>query len=220
MEKVYPCLTFTVSLDLKVMKVKAYLSILCIVAAMAAEAGSIDWHEGVLVLKNKEVHVGQLTIQPALNVILLQSDHGSAYYHFDQVDYLTFYDEVNKLSRKFLSVSFGEEIKPNYQLCEVVVAGQISVIRKPISTYVPAVEDVGSYDYFTLENEHIERLTQFRRKVIPSMEASSSKERLKLFMRENGLDPNRNSDAIRLIEYYNDGKVTSTPGPRKHKAFF
>jgi hypothetical protein len=50
------------------------------------------------------------------------------------------------------------------------------------------------------------------------MEASCNKSQLKSFMREKGLDPNDNKDALRLIEYFNDGAIAVTLPSQKQAA--
>lgn len=169
-------------------------------------------------LKDNKVLVGRVTIQPALNVILFQSEDRSAFYQLDRVDYVTYHDQDANLSRKFLSLSLPANDRNSHHLYEVVLSGRISVIRKPRSAYIPEVTDVGSFDYFVMENGRAIELTQFRKKVFPAMEASCNKSQLKSFMREKGLDPNDNKDALRLIEYFNEGAIAVTLPSEKHTA--
>lgn len=183
-------------------------------------AESVNWRQGILVLKDQQVLVGNVIVQPALNVILFSTGTQSTFYHLDQVEYVTYHDPTAGLKRKFISLP-GDQKKGDrmFQLYEVVLMGRIAVIRKPIhTTYIPAVDDVGSFEYFVLENEQLVQLTQFRKKIFPGMEASYSAGSLKLFMRRKRLDPNRNSDAIRLIEYYNDGTIASESKLREKKS--
>jgi len=198
--------------------VRRYSFLLFLIITTSTYAESIKWHDGVLVLKNNDVLVGRLTIQPALNVILFQSEDQSAFYQLDKVDYVTYHDQEANLSRTFLSLSLAENGRTLNHLYEVVLRGRISVVRKPRSAYIPEVTDVGSFDYFVLENGRAIELTQFRKKVFPSMEASCNKSQLKSFMREKGLDPNDNKDALRLIEYFNDGAIAVTLPSQKQAA--
>lgn len=198
---------------------RSYLLLLLVVLAMTADAESVTWHEGVVVLKNREVLVGHLTIQPGLDVVLFRSDNHSSFYRFEAIEYITYNDTEVGLSRKFLSLSANDKNGQGFQLYEVVVPGKISVLRKPTTTFLPAVADVGSFEYFVMENSTVVQLRAFRKIIFPSMEAAYKKDQLKMFMRENRLDPNRNSDAIRLIEFYNEGVIAAS-SPRKNRFFF
>jgi hypothetical protein len=151
--------------------------------------------------------VGDVTIQPALDVVLFRAGDCSSFYHVKDVDYVTYHDTEANLGRKFVALKFSHKGLLIPQLFEVVVSGKLSVVRKPASTYVPAVDDVRAFDYFIVKEGNVVEITEFRKKIFPLIAASCSRACLKVFMREKQIDPGRNDDALRLIEYYNNGSI-------------
>lgn len=191
------------------------LILFLVLAGTTGQAKSITWHDGVLVLKNDKVLVGEVIIEPALNVVLFRSGDQSSYYPSPEINYVIYHDKDADLNRKFMSVATEQAGREINELYEVVLRGEISVIRKPRSANIPALADVGNFDYFVLEDSNqVVKLSQFNKKVFPTIEASFSKQQLREFMHEKKLDPRRITDAIQLIQYYNDWAMVSASAER------
>ena len=187
-----------------------FLILLFAVAGTYANGKSVPWHDGVLVLKDHQVLVGEVVIEPAFDVILFRSEDHSSFCAIDKVDYVVYHDAVAGLNRKFLALQTENRARDAFQLYEVVIQGPLSVVRKPRGSYIPDLDDVNSFEYFVLNGEHsLVRVSRFNKDVYPTIEAYFTKAQLKSFLHQRKLDPQRLPDALRLIQHYNDWRMAS-----------
>ena len=191
--------------------VRRYLFLLSFLAIGVAYGKHISWSEGVLVLRDHQVLVGEVVIEPALNVVLFRAEGSSTFYATEKVDYVVFHDPIAGLNRMFLARQSSGPSHPSTELYEVVLRGPLSVLRKPKGSRVPALTDVNSFDYYIVSGESVElvKLSQFNRKVLPIIESHFSKTQLKEIVRAQKLNLGRMSDTIRLIQYYNDWSTST-----------
>jgi hypothetical protein len=114
------------------------------------------------------------------------------------------HDNDVRFPRKFLSLQQEEHGRLVNKLYEVVLQGELSVIRKPRGTSLPHTNDVHSYDYFIKDNATIIRFSDFRKRILPVIESYYSPKPLMKFLNEEQINPSLPSDVIRLIDIYND----------------
>lgn len=180
------------------------ISLLFMISFTSIAKDNLAWVQGLVVLKNKEVKVGELIIQPALNLVLFRNDKQVTYFLYDKVLYIRFHEAGEQLIRKFISYSTTDTEKGGVcTLYEVVTEGLITVIRKPKGAMLPHVADPYGYEYFTLHNNRIEPLINFPTLILPEIESFFGKSQLKHILRKEKIDPRQPDGAIRLIDLFN-----------------
>ena len=188
-----------------------FLIVSTILASLQASATiPVRWVEGVIVLKNREVKVGEMIIQPSLDMVFFRSEEGASFFPAGKVQYIRFRDEEKSIIRKFISV----EAKTEAHLYEVVTDGSLAVIRKPKGSTVPTITDPYGFDYFILMGSEMIGFSGFKKGVFPVIEQFYGKDRLSDLMRKEELSFEYPSDIIRLVVFYNeDTRLVTTLFP-------
>jgi hypothetical protein len=164
----------------------------------------LQWHEAVVVLNDHEVLVGQVVIQPSFDIVLFKSGSERTYYPVSKISYINMREEGVNVPRKFVTHTERENGHSVVSLYEVVLQGEISVLRKPNGKTLPDFDDAFSFNYFTKDDASILKLASFKRKVYPRIERFYSEKGLSQYLRKENLDPSSPADAIKLIEMYNE----------------
>jgi hypothetical protein len=165
---------------------------------------SLSWYQAVVVLDNNDVIVGEIVIEPSLDVVLVKAGNQRTFYPASRISYINLHDNDVKFPRKFLSLQQEEHGRLVNKLYEVVLQGEFSVIRKPRGASLPHANDVHSYDYFIKDNASIIRFSDFRSRILPVIENYYSPKPLMKFLNEEQINPSLPSDVIKLIDIYND----------------
>jgi hypothetical protein len=169
--------------------------------AEAFSASDAEWFEGSLVLKSRKVLRGQLSLEPQYNVVLFKVGEEMMVFPAHKVESFYYYDGEENINRKFVSLQQRLGAFTQHQLYEVVVYGEISVLRRQrVLSHAIHIE-VQDYEYFIRSNEGLIPLRKFRSRVYPEMRQRS--ESLVSYVRENRLNPNIPADAIRIIDFFN-----------------
>lgn len=177
---------------------KAVFIIICLSLFSSAMADS-GWYRGSVVLRNREVLVGEIQYTPAYDAVFIRNDGHVQAYNSNQIRSFYFFDAAEGVNRKFMSIDRTAEGKPSV-IMEVVIVGKVGVLRAvhcPMKNAMPAARD---YDYYILTNHRLLALCRFRSKLYPSLCASPG---FRDSIRRKRLNPNENGDAIRIIAYYN-----------------
>jgi len=101
-----------------------------------------------------------------------------------------------------MSLKIEDGIQIRHQLYEVVVSGDVNVLRRKKFDAFSADVGVADYNYFTLYNHELTPLNKFHRKIFPHLR-SRSKEQLQEFISTNKLPTSQLANSIRIIEFYN-----------------
>ena len=175
--------------------------ILIFLSSQATLAQSPVWYEGSLVLKTNEVVVGKLSVHPVHDIVLCKTEDALMVYTADKVQSFYFFDVQSNLNRKF--ISFQEKINAftTHALYEVVLSGEIKVLRKLIADFADPDNHRDSYHYFVRLREEIISINKFRSKVYPHLISASGS--LSRRINETGWNPNVHADIILIIDYYN-----------------
>lgn len=155
------------------------------------------WYEGVIVLSSEEVLTGQVAIHVDHDIVLYKSGEKVEVYPAHKVRNIFFYDQKADINRKFISLGQYRQNIKEYKLYEVVLRGELTVLRKE-KRY--AKNQHNDFAYYIKYKDRILSLKQFRNRIFPSMR---SNDELSLFMRSEHLNPNLAKDAILLIKFYN-----------------
>jgi hypothetical protein len=185
--------------------VKRYL-IFCLLLLNAAFvfAGEMVWHEGSVVLKTKEVLVGEISVEPTYDLILYRIDDKVEVFPAHKILSLYFYDESANINRKFISIK-QEGIFNRHQLYETVVCGEVSIYRKQKAWTRNFPSDADGFNYFVSYRDQVIDIHKFRDRVYPYL-LESAGSLLSVFMDENNLNPNLSANTITIVHFYNNLK--------------
>lgn len=181
----------------------AFFAFLIFTGTISYAKTTLEWHEAVVVLNDSEVLVGEVVIEPSLDMVLFRSGEIRTFYPAAQIKFINIHDEGVKFPRKFISLPSEERGRFASKLYEVVLQGELSVIRKPRGGSLPDMDDVLSYDYFVKQDDSITKLSDFRKKIYPVIQQYYAEKRLLFSLDDEQLNPNSSSDAIKLIQMYN-----------------
>lgn len=182
------------------------LIFLFVIANFVAHSRStLQWYEAVIVLNDHEVLVGEVVIQPSFDIVLFKSGSERTYYPVSKINYINIHEEGVNVPRKFIThVDHREQGRSFVHLYEVVLQGELTVLRKPNGKSLPEFDDVYAYDYFIKEDASVIKLADFKRKIYPRIERYYSSKQLIHYLRKEKLDPGSPADAIKIIDMYND----------------
>ena len=164
----------------------------------------VKWNQGVIVMPDGKVRQGELAFQVS-EIVLFRVAGEVTVFPANKIRSFRYYDPEQNINRKF--VSRTSSLKRTSSFYEVVVLGEVSVMRRFNQHVITSREksDLDDYDYFVCLQENLVPLKQFRNKVYPNLLTSSSQ--IEMQIKANHLNPNRQGDAIQIIQLYN--KATS-----------
>ena len=165
-----------------------------------AQAKELEWHAGVLVLRNEKIMSGEVALQGNHDLVLFRKGDTVSVYPAHKIKSVFFYDTRQNVNHRFVSVKEERITHPVYRLYEIVLQGELGVWRKQTSSV--ANSDKFDFDYFIRYNDHLLPLQQFRHKVYHEL-LKNSREALLTFVGRENLDPGQPAHAIRIIEFYN-----------------
>ncbi len=163
---------------------------------------SQEWFDGSLVLADRQVMVGQISLERKHDLVLFQRDNFRMVYPAHHITSVFFYDSADDINRRYISLEENAGMRTHHYLYEVIVAGEMDVLRKIKPSAFSTHDDALDYNYFILYNDVITPLGKFKRKIYPHLQ-SRSDGRLEEFVSINRLSTDRPVNAIRIIEYYN-----------------
>jgi hypothetical protein len=181
--------------------VKAFLIGLLFVNFCAAASHNVRWYEGSVVLRNHQVLTGTVAIDAMHDLVLHKVEAQVNVYPAHKIMWLYYYDSVANINRRYMSWPVaGPVARAHSQLYEVVLQGDIMVLRRPRDTQTTAAID--GYHYYLKCQEGLMPLYAFKKKVYPTLQEETNG-LLDAFRRENKLNPMEIADAVKLIEFYN-----------------
>lgn len=165
----------------------------------------MKWFAGSVVLETQEVLVGEIAIEKNHDLILFRKNKQVDVLPAHQIHSFQFYDERANLNRKFVSLRETNMVWKVHRLYEVVVPGDVIVLRKEKTLATPKKSDADDFTYAVRYANEIVDLKSFRTKVFPAI-VKDGGPLLSMFMLDNHLNPNNAANAIRIIKYYNQLK--------------
>ena len=180
------------------------------------------WYEGVIILKNNEVHVGQVAMHQKHDIVNLKQGDRQFSFSAYQVASFCIHDEEFGIVRKFKSFPYEEhEGRYTDMFFEVVINKEVVLLRKQnkYSARNYEIMEVGlqtnysrfvtNYDYFFEYKGIITPSNRFKREFKPILDIML-KEKLDVFIKDNGLNMNRTYDQIIVVRFFN--KLVETEG--------
>jgi len=179
----------------------------CLLLLNFSAAASVEnscWHNGAIVLRNDKVVVGRVQMEELYDIILFiprDSNHVEVYPAF-KLKSIRFFDSAAQINRRYVSVQPNTSNNEVFQLFEIVVAGQVSVVRRLKAFHAAIPDDATDFTYYSLHQAELVELKKFATKVYPKLLYPSDNQ-LNSYARHNRLNPNQLADAIILIKYFN-----------------
>ena len=166
-------------------------------------ARQTQWNEGVLVLSGAEVRQGDISVDAFFDMILFKRGDSVMVYPAHRIKSLYFYDSVANINRIFVSLRTRSNTFREYRLYEVVLRGDIGVVRKQKRELLSSENpEKSNYDYFVQMRDELTPLGHFKTKVYPEL-LKVSHDQILNFIREERVNPNHSADAIRIIKFFN-----------------
>lgn len=166
------------------------------------KAQSLNWFEGSLVLSNCEVLVGDIALQPQYDLILFQSGSSRMVYPAFRLKSLSVFDKEANINRRFVSRQERTNARTSFHLYEVVISGQVEVLRRMKDNSLSERYAELNFNYFVKHNDSLVPLKKFGRKVFPEL-ISSSEGKLNEYVNAHNLQKYNMSNALQIIGYYN-----------------
>jgi hypothetical protein len=170
--------------------------------SIAVNAETPEWFEGSVVLKSNTVLQGSLSIHPVYDMILFKSGNNPvAVYTADKIKSLYYYDKSSNINRKFVSVHQRVNSSTTNHLYEIVVFGEIKVLKRIASGFADPSDEKNGYQYYVMLGDDLFPFLKFRSEVYPQLISDS--QALSQYIRVQRLSPSHHADIIRIIDFYN-----------------
>jgi hypothetical protein len=159
-------------------------------------------YEGALVLDTGETLTGNIRM-PSFDLVFIENENVRLALTPQKVQVVRFHDPKHNLNRKMITRVDVEQDFQGKSFYEIVVSGEIRVLRKPRAglRFTDPMRHL-DYTYFTEWGSRLEPMRKFYSSVYRQMQAEIGPQ-LKEFARQNPVDPNKEADAIRIIQFYN-----------------
>jgi hypothetical protein len=167
------------------------------------------WYPGTLTLKSQTVLKGEISVRVDYNVVFLRKDQDLVVYPAHKVQSVVVYDAEEKKNRSFTSLQFAVGAATANNLYEVVVDGEISVLRKQRVLWYSVHLEIPEEDYYVWRENQLVSLYHFTRKEFPRL-VKASNGNMKFFMKSHKLNPKRMRDMIEILGYYNEQRLSES----------
>jgi hypothetical protein len=178
----------------------------CLVTAHNLYARDEQWFTGYVILKSQAKLHGKLLVRVDYNVVMFRQGDELVVYPAHKVESVTVYDQSLKHDRNFISIEEEVCVATLHQLYEVVLKGEVTVLRKERVLWYTVHLDIPEEDYFVWNSHEMISLYRFKRKVFPGI-VKASHGSMKSYMRRHKLNPNRVDDMIEILAHYNQQKL-------------
>lgn len=163
----------------------------------------IRWFQGSIVTSNtREVLTGEIAIEEKFDLILFKQQGQVQVLNAHRLESVFFYDSLLQMNRTFISIKQDSSTVVNLGLYEVVVKGEVRVIRHLRDYASPSTSLVENYVYYILNREQLVLLQYFNERVYADLVIRGG-EQLKQFEKINRLNPYHAADAVKLIIEFN-----------------
>jgi len=171
-------------------------------------AQALEWYQGCLVLANNEVLLGEIAIKPEHDLVIFQHGESRMVYPAHRIKSMYFHDASSDINRRYISlVTLRANGPPVYHLFEIVIKGEVTVVRRHKESLFSIHADALDFNYHILYKDELTPLRNFNKKIFPQLVSLSDK-RLEEFILTNRLTAHHAVNTIRIIDFYN-GLITT-----------
>lgn len=178
--------------------------VFAVAVGASAYAKDITWHQGTVVLTDREVVVGEIA-RMSFDLLLYRSADGTVTsYPAHKVKSFRYYDEAEDINRNFVSVARKSGSQKTYKYYESVVSGKISVLRIQ-HFFAQSIDETqpGNFSFYIAQEHVVRPMRSFRRKFFPKI----CQELDDKLISHRGLDPNTKYGVLSLIMLYNQAPI-------------
>lgn len=169
----------------------------------AFSAPDIHWFQGSIVTSSTRVVLtGEIALEENFDLILFKQQGQVQVLNAHRLESVFFYDSLLQMNRKFISVRDESLLGSNFGLYEVVVTGEIKLIRHLKDYAAPSSSLVDDYVYYIHNLEQLVLLQFFSERVYADLVVRGG-EHLKQYEKINRLNPHHADDAVKLIIQFN-----------------
>lgn len=180
------------------------LLLLIFAVALKANAQDITWYEGSVVLANANVVKGKISVHQGYDLISVRNGDALQVYPAHKVHAVYYYDRKANINRKFTCIQQPMGNLSGYQLYEIVLSGEIRVLRHVRTASSDVEQDASGYHYYYQVHDDVVSLHRFRNRTYPAMVRAC--ESLLPYVEQNHLDPTEPADIILIIDHYNKSR--------------
>jgi hypothetical protein len=185
------------------MKVKAIiLCWLLLGCCHCLQAQSLEWFEGSLVRSDNQVQVGNISLTTEHDLIILKQGEQRTVLPAHKLKSLYFYDAGKDVNRRYVSLKINDGVRSVYQLYEVVISGEIDILRRKKESAFSLDQDALDFNYYIYHDHELLPLRKFKRRIYNTLQLKSD-DRIQYFMKTQGLGVELPVHIIRIVEYYN-----------------
>jgi hypothetical protein len=166
-------------------------------------ASDIQWSEGSLVLNNKEVLCGKISVEEKYDMVLFKAGDRVDVYPAHSIQAVFYYDENAHINRKYIVLEDTKRPMRRVSLYEIVLSGPVVIVRHVKNVSFKPYSDAKDFQYYVRYEKELVSLEKFRSRVYDKL-VNDAGLSLSVFVTENKLDPNVSAHAIQIVEAYND----------------
>jgi hypothetical protein len=147
------------------------------------------------------VLTGRLSVNTEHHTILFQSENKIEVFPAFRVKKVLYYDEANNINRRIISLRREFALGRRHELFEVVVQGELFLLRQTTGMIVKEGDHTITSAYFVMLNGELSSLKKFRNHIYPILCATSPA--TSDFVQREHLQPNIACDMVKIILFYN-----------------
>lgn len=180
------------------MRVVAFLLLVCYSTIVSAE----EWNRGYVVLTNNRVIKGEFAVRTDCDVVILRNGDALMVYPAHKVKWLSIFDTQINEKRDFISLeeTFGAAV--THELYEVLLDGELSVLRKERSSWQALYMEMDDFEYYVQYQDELIPLNKFRRKHYRKLYRSASAD-FRKHVKEKRLNIYQLRDTLLIIDRIN-----------------
>lgn len=187
-----------------------YFIAICLLVVTSAEIFADEWYQGAVVLKNNKTLRGEIAVKYDHDVILYRIASEVMVFPAHKVRSFYIYDALEESNRQFVSLQLSIGAATYHQFYELILDGDVGVVRRQRVVWYSIHLDETQYDYFINHNEQLTAINKFRRHVLPEL-VRSSQGNIAAFVREHKLNPSNKADILLIIDYFNQRQANKFP---------
>ena len=198
---------------------KSFLLILLCTFWLTSQAGltkDLDWFEGKVLFTNQTEESGDIHLDMELGLLLIKQSGSIRTFPAFKVKQIEFFDKRFGKSRSFISLPYkSSRFNQSANLFEVVLQGQLIILRKEQSTFAMKMETLmgnrngyldpyndGHYVYYLYDGNKVTRLRQLNKKRMAAVLGKYVVE-VNNYIKSRNISVNDNYGRIKVVAYYN-----------------
>lgn len=175
------------------------ITIILLLISFSVQASDLQWHAGSIVLADKTVHKGEVVVHGAFDLVLFRDASGVMVYPAHKISALYYFDVAANINRKYVSLATSVESK-HFAIFEIVLYGDIKVVRKVQSQRSDTSDDRQGYNYFIHFQNELISMNDFDKTVFPLLSHDSPS--LPGMVSEAKLNPSTAADVIPILKLF------------------